>query len=201
MADESTYLAPTTELMAVNQMLRSIGETPVDTLSDSIPEDAGAALDFLRSVSRGTQLEGWDFNTDTEFPIDPDVDGYVPLPVNTLKVKSAASRPDIKVVQRGQRLYDRINQTLKFTEAVLVDIVIMLPFEELPEAARQYIFLRAGQMFQQGQVGSVTLDRFAQANVLLARQTLESAEADTGNYNFLTDNWSVFKIVQRTAPP
>lgn len=187
--------------MAVNQMLRSIGETPVDTLSDSVPEDAGAALDFLRSVSRATQLEGWDFNTDTELPIDPDANGNIPLPANTLKVKSAASRPDIKVAQRGPRLYDRINRTFTFTETVLVDIVQMLPFEELPEAARQYIFLRAGQMFQQGNVGSASLDRFAQSNVALARQSLEASEADTGGYNFLTDNWSVYKIIQRRAPP
>jgi hypothetical protein len=200
MADTS-YLAPTSELMAVNNMLASIGESRVDSLANLDVEDAGIAIDTLRSVSRAIQLVGWHWNTDVDLIIDPDADGYVKVPASALKVIVTKERPDLDLVQRGVRLYDRVKHSYKFTESIKVDLVCMLPFEELPEAARQFIFVSAGRTFQQGTIGNVTLDRFSEGNVKAALLALEAAEAETGRYNILTGSWSVFRIVNRVVPP
>lgn len=198
---DTTYLTPTTELMAVNNMLASIGESRVNTLDDLDVEDAGIALDTLRSVSRATQLVGWNWNTDDDLVLDPNVDGEIEVPSNTLKVTVTKERPDLKIAWRGRRLYDRANHTYTFTEPVKVDLVSMLPFEELPEAARQFIFVTAGAIFQQGVIGSVTLDRFSDKNIAAARLALEADEAETGRYNIFTGDWSVTRIIQRVTPP
>ena len=60
-----------TELAAVNDILNSIGQLAVDTLSQTNP-DVSLALQTLRSVSREVQSEGWSFNFEynVELPVD-----------------------------------------------------------------------------------------------------------------------------------
>jgi hypothetical protein len=57
-------LAPTTELEAVNTMLNTIGEAPVNTLVNMTSVDASSALSILNSVNREVQSQGWFFNTE-----------------------------------------------------------------------------------------------------------------------------------------
>ena len=55
--------ATTTELEAVNIMLSSIGEAPVNSLSSGLV-DAELAQTTLHNVSREVQAAGWSFNTE-----------------------------------------------------------------------------------------------------------------------------------------
>ena len=57
-----------TELDAVNSILMSVGETPVNTLTVQSPEVA-IAQKTLRQVCREIQSEGWSYNTENEYPI------------------------------------------------------------------------------------------------------------------------------------
>ena len=60
-----------TELDAVNSILMSVGETPVNTLTVQSPEVA-IAQKTLRQICREVQAEGWSYNTENEYPIDTD---------------------------------------------------------------------------------------------------------------------------------
>ena len=60
-----------TELDAVNSILMSVGESPVNTLTVQSPEVA-IAQKTLRQVCREIQAEGWSYNTENEYPIDLD---------------------------------------------------------------------------------------------------------------------------------
>lgn len=191
------YLAPTTELEAVNEMLRSIGETPVNSLENLQVIDASIALSTLRSVSRSVQTEGWNFNTEDKYPLALDENSEAQLPANTLHVDTVYYDADIDAVQRGSRLYDKTNHTYTFDHAPYVKLVLMLPFDELPEAARQYIFIRAARVFQDSVVGSPNLHEFKQDDEVRARALLEQNEYDSADNNMLTDNWSVFQTVYR----
>ena len=54
--------SPTTaQLDAVNEMLMSVGQTPVTQLEATNP-DVALAFETLTQVSRGVQAEGWTFN-------------------------------------------------------------------------------------------------------------------------------------------
>lgn len=71
-----TNLAPTTELEAVNAMLRAIGEAPVSTLTGATQVDVVAALGILTDLTREVQEEGWRFNTEFGMEVLPTVSNY-----------------------------------------------------------------------------------------------------------------------------
>ena len=119
-------LQPTTKLEAVNVMLTSIGEAPVNSLISGL-EDAELAETILESVNKETQSKGWIFNTDLKLSLSPNTDNQIVLPDNYLRVDTRdtlrSSKKDI--VERGRKLYDRIGNSFTFTDAVTVDVVIL----------------------------------------------------------------------------
>lgn len=191
------FVTPTTELEAVNEMLRVLGESPVSTLAGDLPVDADNALRALRAVSREVQARGWHFNTEADYPLPLDASGFIQLPGNTLRVDSVNCDQFVDVVQRGTRLYDRREHTYVFEKALKAELVLALNFDELPETARSYITIRAARRFQAGALGSITLNAFAQADEDEARAHLIQAETETADYNILTDNMDTLQIVSR----
>lgn len=183
----ATPLTLTTELEAINQMLFAIGEAPVNAVNNG-NVDSAVAQSTLRNVSREVQQKGWHWNTDEGFKLLPDADnGNITLPANTLKVDTTGDSMSLDLVQRGLRLYDRVNHTYAFTTSVTVDLVAFLPFEELPEAARNYITLRAARRFQQNTVGSAELSGFGETDELRALVDLQNAEADSADLRMVQD--------------
>ncbi|MBU4566998.1 MAG: hypothetical protein KKE29_19955 [Proteobacteria bacterium] len=177
---------PTTELEAVNALIAVLGEAPINSLDGQLTMDVMAAQKTLHRVSRVVQTEGWQFNIEDEFELTPDVDGYINVPNNYIRVN-----PDPryhlprKITRRGTRLYDRTNHTYQFEDKVLATVTLFLPFEELPETARYYITVKAGREFQDEYVGSDTLHGFDQVDEVRARAILLDQEGRTGQYNIL----------------
>lgn len=178
-------LVPMTELDAVNAMLISIGEQPVNTLEVTDNAEVLIARNVLHQVSRQTQAVGLLCNSEKNYPLVVDVDGYIRLPANTLKVDATDS--SIDVVMRGRRLYDRKNHTYKFKDTVNVDIVFFLPFEDLPQVVRDYITIRAIRVFQSRVVGSETLYAFTAKDEMDAYMAMVQEEVDHGDYNMLNN--------------
>lgn len=193
-----TAVTPTTELEAVNLMLDAIGESPINSLGNSAVVDAVKAQAVLSEVSRAVQQKGWHFNTEKEYELVPTVfDKEIQLPGNCLRVDTVGPDKWIDVVQRGTRLYDRRKHTYKFEKSLKVDMVVLLPFEELPEAARYYIAVRAARVFQARTVGSESLYQFTAQDEQLALVDLKKAEGVTADHNMFTGSWSVAKMLQR----
>lgn len=194
----TTSTTPTTELEAVNLMLAVIGESPLSSLDDSTVVDAVLARNVLSEVSRAVQTKGWHFNTETEFPLLPDASTKeISVPTNCLRVVTTYPTSDVDAVHRGKRLYDRKNHTYQFTKTVTVDMVVVLPFDELPETARHYIAVRASRVFQARTVGSETLYSFSKQDEQDALTALKKAEGVTGKHNILTGSYSVSRILER----
>lgn len=190
-------LTPTTELDAINAMLSTIGEAPVNTVEDNGIVDAVIARQILRATSREVQARGWHFNTEKNFPLTPDDQGHLMLPSTVLRCDTVGLDADVDVVVRGNRLYDRRKHTFKFSKGLKVDLVVLLSFDELPEAARNYITVRSSRIFQERLVGSESLSRFNTQDELRAKVVLEDYEAETADYNMLTDSYSVARILNR----
>jgi len=195
----ATVLTPTTELEAVNIMLSVIGESPISSLAaGSAVADAVTAQQTLSEVNRAVQSKGWHFNTDKEFTLTPEAfTGEVRVPSNCLRVDTVEGDRDIDVVLRGQRLYDRKNHTYVFSDSLTVDMVVLLPFEEIPETARHYITVRAARVFQARTVGAESLFQFTNLDERDALVSFKKAEGITGDYNILTGNSTVFRVLNR----
>lgn len=190
-------LTPTTELDALNTMLSVIGESPVNTVEDTGLVDAVLARSILRNTSREVQSRGWHFNTEKGYPLTPDFEGSLVIPFAVLRVDSVGAGQDVDVVVRGARLYDRRNHTYSFNKELKADMVILLPFEELPEPARHYITVRAARIFQQRIVGSEVLSGFNERDELQARMVLLDADLENGDYNILSDHYDVARVLDR----
>lgn len=191
-------VVPTTELEAINKMLRGIGESPVNSLGGASNADVDLAQQTLLEVSRAVQSEGFAFNTEYNYTLSRNQDSEIPVPANTLRVDADGSGYD--VVLRAGKLYDRTNSRYTFpnTASLKVQIIVALPFEELPECARYYIMVRAAREFQGDSVGSDTLDGFKKRDEARARAILMAEEGDTGDHTIF-DSASVFYAINRPA--
>lgn len=93
-------MTPTTKLEAINIMLSSIGESPVNSLTSGLV-DAEMAETILNATSRDVQSQGWHFNTEPSYGIVPLASGELLLPANCLKVDQISSEREFDLVQRG----------------------------------------------------------------------------------------------------
>lgn len=154
-------LTPTTELEAVNILLGTVLEAPVNTLLGVTSSDAQRAKTVLAEISREIQQDGYNFNSEKGYSLAPDAfSGEIPLPLNCLNVDSVQQDAGLDVVARGKRLYDRTNHTYRFDRSITVDMTVLLPFDELPEAVRRYVTIRAARVFQKRTLGDGQLDAF-----------------------------------------
>lgn len=175
-------LLPTSELDAVNDMLDAIGETEVSSLEDLAP-DAASALTTLRRTSREVQARGWHWNTSFR-RLSATAQGEYILPSNTIKIDTVGKDRNVDVIIRGGKLYDRrpFKNTTVFEEKTLeVELVEMLRFEDLPEIARQFIYIRAARVFQEKEIGSTGLSRFDKADEKDARAELDRDQLNTAD--------------------
>lgn len=197
-------LASITELQAVNIMLDSIGEAPVNELVENATDDAGTAQRLLENEAAFLCQDSlWNWNTDEDWTLTPDVgDSFIYLPTNTCRFQMDPSerRDDIDVVQRGNRLYDRTSHSFLFTETVLAIISVYLEFEDLHPAAKTYITMKAARKFQQRQLGSNENSRFTAQDELDARITLDSTTMDILNITIF-DNTASQDVLFRDAVP
>jgi hypothetical protein len=195
----ATVLTPTTELEAVNTILSVIGESPISSLQEgSAVADAATAQRTLSEVNRAVQSKGWHFNTDKEIVLSPEAfTGQITVPSNCLRVDTVTDDREVDVVHRGTRLYDRRNHTYTFTKSLKVDMVVLLPFEEIPETARHYVTIRAARIFQARTIGSDALFQFTATDERDALVAFKKAEGVTGDYNILTGNSTVFRVLNR----
>ena len=77
----------TTELEAVNTILSTIGEAPLNSLSGSLPVDGTIAKNVLSEVSREVQSQGWHFNTHYKVTLSRDTNNKIPLATNIVRVE------------------------------------------------------------------------------------------------------------------
>ena len=195
----TTVTTPTSELEAINTILSVIGESPISTLSDiSSVADAVTAQSTLSEVSRQVQTKGWHFNTEKDFELSPETySKEITVPSNALRVDTSGDSRETDVVQRGQRLYNRTRHTYQFDSSIKCEIVVLLPFEELPQAARHYVTIKAARVFQSRTVGSDALYQFTALDEKDALLDLKRNEGITGDYNILHSNPTVYRSLIR----
>jgi hypothetical protein len=187
----------TTELEAVNTMLTTIGESPVNTISESTA-DTRIAYIILGEVNRATQIRGWHWNTESDVTFTPDgTTKEITLGTDVVRVDvDERLYSNVNVIQRGTRLYDKKNHTYQFKEPVKAEVVYLRSFSEMPEQARYYIIVRSARLFQQRMIGDATGSAFSSEEETTAFLALQNAEDETADYNIL-DQYDIGKVTSR----
>lgn len=199
MAITPLLFTPQTELDAVNQMLLSIGQSPVNTLTVTGLKDVSFARLMLHNTSREVQTVGWYFNTDSDYPLAADGDGKVAFPANSLSCDPTdQSKNLVERYDDGERrFYDKDEHTFVISETIKADIVWFFPFEELPQAARAYIAHKAGRVFQAAGVGSQILYQYTKEREIETLVELEREELRTSDANLFAQNSPTNNIFYR----
>ena len=184
----------TSFLNAVNRVLQMLGEAPVNSLQGQFGL-AKQAEDTLNDVSRTIQTEGWSFNTDLEQKLQRNSSNEIELPSNVSRVVvDNLEYPNIDVVQRGDKLYDRRNNRYTFDEDLIVDMTTILEWDLLPEHARQYITIKAGRQLQEAIIGSADLTKLNLTQELEARSAFLEEETSKTEHSMLRGH------LNRTSP-
>lgn len=190
----STLLGPAAERDAVNEMLASVGEEPVDTIVE-LPPAGNTALELLRATSRDLQEAGFTFNRELEIPLAPNTAGEIAVPHNTLRVDPSDTQQDF--IQRGKRLYDRSARSYVFDGPVNCDLVIQLSWDELPAVARRYFTAVALERFVEGFPGADATSASRQRNLLRAEAAFRRAEIKNADPNLVQGSF-VQNILRRS---
>jgi len=192
---------PTTKLEAVNSMLSTIGEAPVNSLTSGLV-DAETAETILNEVSRSVQAHGWNFNSEPDYTVAADTSGNVVLPTEIIRADLANSETKYRsskqeYVQRGSKMYDKIKHSFNIGKALKLDVVVLLDFEVCPEVARRYIAVKAARIFQERVVGSDSLSAMNRNDEQEALFALQEMEGDNGDYNIF-DDYGTASVLSRS---
>jgi len=177
--------AVSTELDAVNQILSSVGQAPVTTLDMKNPE-VYITLETLREVNRQVQSEGWTFNTENHVELTRNsVTNKISYPTNALAVDANEDKYQGKydIVKRDGFLYDKKEHSYTFTEDLVVDMVWLFSFDDVPKIAQTYITNRAARLASVKLVGDSELYQLLQEQEAQSRVALLEYETNQGDYN------------------
>ena len=144
-------------LDVVNECLASMGEAPLNTLSEP-HEFRGSALKSLARANSRIQAAGWWFNIEAIELVPNSTTAQIQLPGDCLKWQSGVrtadtllrGQPKPWLVERGGRLYDTRAQAFEITETVVGELVREVPFEDLPQVMNDYVAAEAVLKFQSG---------------------------------------------------
>ncbi len=178
-----------TELDAVNHMLMTIGESPITVLGSSsgVP-DAEAAERILFDTQRVVLEQGWHWNTEKQILLTPNTLGEINLPENCLRVDTVYESGHIDVTQRGDRLYNIKEHSYIFEDDLVVDMVVFLQWDEMPEAARRYIRATGTRSFQEKRMASNVVEQYVMQEEHHAKAALMDAELEHDDANLLRDS-------------
>ncbi len=193
--------AATTELESINIMLAAIGEAPINSLTGTLPVDARLAQSTLTEVNKEVQSEGWSFNTEIDVTLTRDASNHVALSIDVLRVDpNIHHHTDIDAIQRGLKLYDRLNNKYDFAKDLICTVVYFRTFEEIPEPARRYITIKAARIFVDRLVSDDGLRTYTQQDETRARAILMETDLSNADHNLLRGDPSLTSVFDTYNP-
>jgi len=134
-------MAGMSELDSVNYLLSLLGSPPVGSLSTLHP-DAEACKQRLDEANSTVQGEGWWFNEEYLYEIQPDATTKeIAVPVGTMEAQCTS---DFNTILRGSKMYDSANHTYQFTSSRHMNLIMQLDWTLLPNVVTDAIRFHAG---------------------------------------------------------
>lgn len=187
----------TTELQAVNQMLSSINEAPVNSLEGAVTTDVAAARNLLDEVLREVQGRAWYFNTDEDIILSPDANKEIRVGAEIIRIDGSPGREMVQLILRGTQLYNRTDHNFIFKSPVHVDQTTLLVWGEVPPVCQRYIVVRAARLLADRLIGSGASHQFSIRDEADSLRDMKQWDAEHAGYNVYNNNRSLFDSLQR----
>lgn len=180
----------TPELMAVNEILASIGEPPVVTLDGEANADVANARRILSTINRRIQSKGWTWNIEEAATLTPEVSsGLIPFLPEYLSIMVTGGQSPY--INRGGFLLDRTTGQDTFAGPVVVKMIRLRDYDEMPEVYRSWIVTKAARQFNNRFFGAPEIEAVLAEEEAEAYRAVNEYELDYGNYNMLDgDAWT-----------
>ena len=176
----------TTKLEAINIMLSCIGHNAINTLKGVKSAFITTAENILDAETKRIQLQSYDFNTEDNYPLVPDVDGIIKIPANVVSIAYPQNYLNRYTVRNG-KLFDKLEHSFVIKQPLRVSITFALSFEELPEVVRYYVTILSAYKFTKRELGSQAICVYTQEDVNEAKQAFMESELDLGNYSLISE--------------
>ena len=187
-------------------MLASIGEAPTASLYTPTA-DIAAAVGTLNEVSSEVQAVGWHCNTDT-IKMAPDTNGFITVgpdvsDVRVSKMDALAATPRDGIVgpylgpdvtiridssDNVRKLWDKGGTTFVFNGAVTCEVIREFDFDALTTALKSYIKSLATVRYQRRVMGSDSIDKHLENELVENYAKLLDAEEQSENTNAIRNN-------------
>lgn len=190
-----------TELEGVNIALQTIGEMTLTTATNiSDVYEASTALEILTETRKTILTEGYNCNTDYDWDLTADANGYVALASSILRLES--SDGSNKYIMKDNKLYDKDDKTFQFdpNSTHKVDVVWDLDFDDIPYTIAYYIAIKAARITYQRLIGSTDVIRVLMDDEQKAYEKALEHDVDTNNYNIF-DSTHASRIITRSRNP
>lgn len=186
------FITNPTNVDAVNRVLGSIGDSPVNSLDNPTNVNVINAIKNLEQVNRQEQAKGWSFNIIESYTLNPSTESNMISWSSTfLRLKGSNGT----LAKKGDYVYNFTNQTFIFTSAIQVEAIILVDLEEMPEPMRNYIIAKTSQQYQQKYLGDPTLAQGIAQELKEAWQALQEYEIEMNDLNIL-ENSDMLRIVR-----
>lgn len=175
-----------TELSAVNSILAAVGQAPIQTLDQTNP-DTDIVYNTLVEINRSTQAEGWNFNTEYEYPLTPDVNGYILIADNMLSVdlSDLPENMGYEVTTRNGRLYNKVDHTDVWStdREWKCDIVWLYNFVDTPQVFKDFVIARSAVQAAVRMIGDKDQYVLLQQREREAKAALLEYDCNQGDYS------------------
>lgn len=172
-----------TELEAVNMLLRAIGSNPVNSISTDQPDVSNARATLSR-VSNRVQKRGWWYNTDYNVTYPMNTAGEVAIPKEIVKFVPCNS----DLVNRGSKVYDKINQTYQLnTDVATIRVVRRFEWVILPESIQDYIAYTAAVDFIDDEIEDSAKSQRFEIKAGLAKIEVDSEDLESTQVNLFNN--------------
>lgn len=192
---EVTAIEPQ-ELAAVNEVLSAIGEAPVNSFDVDTNADIATARTILNQVNRRIQSKGWTFNIENSQSLPPDTTtnliSYLDSYLSVLSTGGTTT-----YINRGGYVYDVGTASDLFPASIVVNIIRLREFYEMPECFRHWITTKAARQFNSRYFGSAEVEADLAVEEKDAEITCKEYELDFGQYNMLDGDAFVGGLLTR----
>ncbi len=182
-----------TELSAVNAILGSIGQSPINGLDFANPE-ISFIYNILKECNQDVQSEGWTFNVEYHIKetVNPTTTNII-IDSDVIRIDNEDSWDRTRDFVRRKdpsdslwKLYDRVNHTFTFPDDdyFYVNVVRLLNFEDIPTVFQRYIVYKACGRAAVQLVSNQQLQQMLQTYEGQARAACMEYECNQGDHTF-----------------
>jgi hypothetical protein len=188
-------------LTVVNSMLGTLGEAPLNSLSEEHPL-LGACQLYIGLSDTAIQSTGWWYNRE-HLTLQPSArDSGIYVPGDTLGIRDPlvhGTHQPVRAALRGRRLYSLDRGTYDFTDTLDVVLIRRVPFQELPEIAAAYIAADAVLTFQRVYDGDAARTRQLEVAHNMARANANAEETRNVKANMKDTNVHIQLLRRRVG--